>query len=243
MRKVTGLEPKMFGPSIVGFGEYAYRYESGRSGTAPAAGFSPRKAATVIYLLDGVEAHAAALEKLGPHTAGVGCLNIKDLTKIDLDVLRRIVRASFGALTRGTVGKRARDQAPEKATSKGGKKPPKDQKKPRVFAIPFASVYPLYLEKAGKKGRTKQEVDEIIAWLTGYAGKARERAIRDKVDLETFFAQAPRMNPNAALIKGVVCGVRVEDVADPLMQKIRYLDKLIDELAKGKKLESILRRQ
>ncbi|HET7543028.1 MAG TPA: DUF2200 domain-containing protein [Polyangiaceae bacterium] len=116
------------------------------------------------------------------------------------------------------------------------------EKKPRIFTTSFASVYPLYVQKAGKKGRTKEEVDEVIAWLTGYGGKRLQRAIDSKVDFETFFAQAPAMNPNTALITGVVCGVRVEDVADPLMQKIRYLDKLIDELAKGKTMASILRR-
>ncbi|HKO47761.1 MAG TPA: DUF2200 domain-containing protein [Polyangiaceae bacterium] len=115
-------------------------------------------------------------------------------------------------------------------------------KKPRIFAISFASVYPLYVQKAEKKGRTKQEVDEIIAWLTGYSGQQLQRVLDDRVDFETFFAQAPRMNPNVQLITGVVCGVRVEDVADPLMKKIRYLDKLIDELAKGKTLAAILRR-
>jgi hypothetical protein len=114
-------------------------------------------------------------------------------------------------------------------------------KKPRVFAMSFASVYPLYLQKAAKKGRTKMEVDEVISWLTGYKGRSLQRALDTKVDLETFFAEAPRMNPNARLITGVVCGVRVEDVADPSMQKIRYLDKLIDELAKGKELAAILR--
>jgi hypothetical protein len=114
-------------------------------------------------------------------------------------------------------------------------------KKPRVFAISFASVYPLYIQKAEKKGRTKQEVDEVIAWLTGYKAALLQRVIDAKIDLETFFTKAPRMNPNVGLITGVVCGVRVEDVADPLMQKIRYLDKLIDELAKGKKMASILR--
>ena len=122
------------------------------------------------------------------------------------------------------------------------KTPPSEgAEKPRVFGISFASVYPLYVQKAEKKGRTKGEVDEAIAWLTGYQGKTLQRALDARVDLETFFAQAPRLNPNAALITGVVCGVRVEDVADPLMQKIRYLDKLIDELAQGKKLASILR--
>lgn len=114
-------------------------------------------------------------------------------------------------------------------------------KKPRVFSMSFASVYPLYVQKSEKKGRTKREVDEIIAWLTGYSSDALQRAIDAKVDLEAFFAQAPRMNPNMGLITGVVCGVRVEEVADPLMQKIRYLDKLIDELAKGKKMTGILR--
>jgi hypothetical protein len=114
-------------------------------------------------------------------------------------------------------------------------------KKPRIFATSFGSVYLLYLQKAEKKGRTKKEVDEIIAWLTGYTREQLQIAIETKVDFAAFFAQAPRMNPNVGLIKGVVCGVRVEDVADPLMQKIRYLDKLIDELAKGKKMASILR--
>lgn len=114
-------------------------------------------------------------------------------------------------------------------------------KKPRIFTTSFASVYPLYVQKAAKKGRTQKEVDEIITWLTGYSGEQLQRAIDAKLDFETFFAQAPRMNPKVGLITGVVCGVRVEDVADPLMQKIRYLDKLIDELAKGKKMESILR--
>lgn len=115
-------------------------------------------------------------------------------------------------------------------------------RKPRVFAYSFASVYPLYVQKAEKKGRTKEEVDEIIAWLTGYSGTQLQAVIDEKIDLEAFFARAPRLNPNVGLIKGVVCGVRVEEVEDPLMQKIRWLDKLIDELARGKKMESILRR-
>jgi hypothetical protein len=113
--------------------------------------------------------------------------------------------------------------------------------KQRAFKMSFARVYPLYVQKAERKGRTRAEVDEIIAWLTGYSGAQLQRVIDTKVDFETFFAQAPRMNPNVGLIKGVVCGVRVEDIADPLMQQIRWLDKLIDELAKGKKIASILR--
>lgn len=113
--------------------------------------------------------------------------------------------------------------------------------KPRVFAMSFAKVYPLYVQKATKKGRTKEEVDEVITWLTGYTGAQLRKTIDANVDFQTFFGQAPQINPNVGLITGVVCGVRVEDVADPLMRKIRYLDKLIDELARGKKLESILR--
>lgn len=115
------------------------------------------------------------------------------------------------------------------------------EKKPRVFTMSFASVYPLYVAKAERKGRTKREVDEVIRWLTGYDGPRLRRAIAAGVDLEAFFAKAPRMNPKAGLITGVVCGVRVEEIDDPLMRKIRYLDKLVDELARGKQLESILR--
>jgi hypothetical protein len=106
----------------------------------------------------------------------------------------------------------------------------------------FASVYPLYVQKAERKGRTKEEVDQVIAWLTGYRGARLLRVIDTQVDFESFFAQAPRMNPNIGLIQGVVCGIRVEEIADPLMRMIRYLDKLIDELARGKKMESILRK-
>ena len=111
----------------------------------------------------------------------------------------------------------------------------------RVFAIPFAKIYPMYIQKAQRKNRTKEEVDQIIRWLTGYDQAGLQAQLDQGSDLETFFAQAPAMNPNAALIKGVICGMRVEEIEDPLMQKIRYLDKLIDELAKGKAMEKILR--
>ncbi|MDC0325506.1 DUF2200 domain-containing protein [bacterium] len=110
-----------------------------------------------------------------------------------------------------------------------------------IFSMSFGKVYPMYVQKAEKKGRTKEEVDQCILWLTGYDQESLEKQIEGGTDFETFFAQAPRMNPNINLIKGVVCGVRVEDVDDPLMQKIRYLDKLIDELAKGKEIEKVLR--
>lgn len=144
--------------------------------------------------------------------------------------------------TRAPTTKSAKASAAKKATATKTPPPRGDATTtPRVFAMSFASVYPLYVQKAEKRGRTKGEVDEIIAWLTGYDGEVLQRAIDSKVDLETFFARAPRMNPNTGLITGVVCGVRVEEVADPLMRKIRCLDKLVDELAKGKKMASILR--
>jgi hypothetical protein len=111
----------------------------------------------------------------------------------------------------------------------------------RIFAMSFASVYPHYVKKAEEKDRKKEEVDKIIFWLTGYDEAGLEKQLQEKTDFQTFFDQAPKMNPNASLIKGVVCGIRVEDIEDPMMQKIRYLDKLIDELAKGKKMEKILR--
>ena len=111
----------------------------------------------------------------------------------------------------------------------------------QIFAMKFAKVYPLYVQKAERKNRTKEEVDQIICWLTGYNQAGLKRQIEQENDLETFFAQAPEIHPNSALIKGVVCGVRVEEIEDPLMQKLRYLDKLIDELAKGKTMEKILR--
>lgn len=111
----------------------------------------------------------------------------------------------------------------------------------KVFAMSFSKVYPLYVQKAERKSRTKKEVDEIICWLTGYDSEGLQAQIDRNVSLQTFFEEAPQMNPNAALIKGVVCGVRVEEIDDPLMQKIRWLDKLVDELAKGKKMEKILR--
>ena len=114
-------------------------------------------------------------------------------------------------------------------------------KKHRIFTTAFASVYPHYVAKAERKGRTKAEVDEIIRWLTGHSQATMDEELAKGTSFEDFFAQAPRMNPARSLITGVVCGVRVEEIADPLMRKIRYLDKLIDELAKGKAMEKILR--
>lgn len=115
-------------------------------------------------------------------------------------------------------------------------------KNTKIFGMPFASVYPLYIKKVEKKGRTKEEVDEIIFWLTGYDEETLQQQLDNKVDFETFFAQVPQLNPNVSLITGVICGYRVEEIEDKLMQKIRYLDKLIDELAKGKTMDKILRK-
>lgn len=112
----------------------------------------------------------------------------------------------------------------------------------KIYKMSFSSIYPLYVQKAERKNRTRAEVDAIIFWLTGYDQAGLKRQLQSQTDLETFFAQAPAFNPAASLIKGVVCGIRVEDIDDPLMQRIRYLDKLIDELAKGKALEKILRK-
>lgn len=111
----------------------------------------------------------------------------------------------------------------------------------RVYKMSFASVYPHYVEKARKKGRTQAELDTVIRWLTGYTAKGLQQQIDKKTDFETFFAKAPKLNPNASKITGVICGYRVEEIEDKLMQKVRYLDKLVDELAKGKAMEKILR--
>jgi hypothetical protein len=118
-----------------------------------------------------------------------------------------------------------------------------DTTKHRIYTMSVASVYPHYIAKAERKGRTKAEVDEIIRWLTGYSQKALEVQLKKQTDFETFFTQAPMLNPSRALIKGVICGVRVEDITEPTMQEIRYLDKLIDELAQGKTMEKILRKE
>jgi hypothetical protein len=111
----------------------------------------------------------------------------------------------------------------------------------RVFGYKFSMIYSLYVKKVERKDRTKKELDQVLCWLTGYSQAELQKQIKKEIDLQTFFAQAPALNPNVSLIKGVVCGIRVEDIKDPLMQKIRYMDKLVDELARGRKMASILR--
>ena len=115
-------------------------------------------------------------------------------------------------------------------------------KKHRIFTVPVVHVYPYYIRKAEKKGRTKAEVDQIICWLTGYTQKGFEKLLKAETDFETFFKKAPKKNPKRKLITGLICGIRVEEINDPLMRELRYLDKLVDELAKGKALEQILRK-
>ncbi len=154
-------------------------------------------------------------------------------------------------IAKATTAKPKKTAAPAKANKAPAPKktaateaPPLDaaaKRQARVFAMSFASVYPLYVQKAEKKGRTKAEVDTVITWLTGYDDAGLRRVIADKSDFTTFFANAPKMNPNVGLITGVVCGVRVEEVEHPLMQKVRWMDKLVDELAQGRKLDRILR--
>lgn len=114
-------------------------------------------------------------------------------------------------------------------------------RKPRIYLMPFARVYPEYVAKAERKGRTKEEVDEIIAWLTGYTPKQFQAVLVNETDIETFYAEAPALNPNRKLITGMICGVRIEEIEEETMREIRYLDKLIDELARGKTMEKILR--
>ena len=114
--------------------------------------------------------------------------------------------------------------------------------KDRVFKMAFASVYPLYIQKAEKKGRKKEEVDKVICWLTGYSPRTLAKQIEQKKDFETFFSEAPALHPNASKITGTICGVRIQDIEHPLMRKIRYMDKLVDELAKGRPMEKILRK-
>ena len=155
--------------------------------------------------------------------------------------------AAKATTTRRAAKKKAAKKASKKAAKKATKsratkrKPASGSRYARVYAMSFASVYPHYVDKAIKKGRKKKDVDEIICWLTGYTPAALRSQIQRKNDFETFFGQAPKLHPNAVKITGVVCGVRVEEVDEPLMRHIRYLDKLVDELAKGRPMEKILR--
>jgi hypothetical protein len=157
---------------------------------------------------------------------------------VDLKLVSRLEFGSAAVALRYEPRRRYRaDASMHRIRRAGGMTMPKHD----IFAITFARIYPLYVQKAERKNRTKEEVDEIICWLTGYSQAGLQQQIKKEIDLRTFFAEAPIIHPNSSLIKGVVCGVRVEEIEDPLVQKIRYLDKLIDELAKGKTMEKILR--
>jgi hypothetical protein len=153
---------------------------------------------------------------------------------------RASARSSFGALRTPHLST-SPDLAYLRGKFRNVQEGRMEDKKHRIYAISMASVYPLYIAKAEKKGRTKAEVDEIIRWLTGHSQKTLDSELAKRTNLEDFFAQAPQMNPSRSLITGVVCGVRVQDIQEPMMREIRYLDKLIDELAKGKAMEKILR--
>jgi hypothetical protein len=158
--------------------------------------------------------------------------------------VRPVDRRGEGELDHLDPARRDRRQRTENATVSGRARTQTDRivmSKHRIYTVSFASVYPHYIAKAEKKGRTKAEVDEIILWLTGFGQEEFESHLARKTDFETFFAQAPNLNPARVNITGVVCGVRVEEIVDPLMRELRYLDKLIDELAKGKAMAKILR--
>jgi hypothetical protein len=226
-KTITGEKPKMWGLSIIGFGQYHYKSErSSQEGDWLLTGFSPRKQALTLYVLCGFDGQGGLLKKLGKHKTGKGCLYINKLSDVDMNVLESIVKKSFAWMK-----KKYQDKSTTSSV-----------KKNRVYTMSFAGVYPCYVTKAEKKGRTKKEVDEIILWLTGYTQKKFEAQLKKKSDMENFFANAPKLNPSRRLISGVICGVRIEEITDPLMKEIRYLDKLIDELAKGRPMEKILRK-
>jgi hypothetical protein len=150
-------------------------------------------------------------------------------------------RASDSHLSRGERLRVTRDRSAYAATQTDRSRSEEPMDKDRVFRMSFASVYPLYVQKAVKKGRKKKDVDEVICWLTGYSPHTLADQIKRRTDLEAFFREAPALHPNASKITGVICGVRIEEIEDPLMRKIRYMDKLVDELAKGRPMERILR--
>lgn len=181
-----------------------------------------------IDIYPGGEATHHFADRLKAYKTGKGSIQFPLDQAMDLNLIKDLVYWRLEQI-------HAKDKM---LNSKGDKKMTNE----RVYKMAFAKVYPLLVNKAERKGRSKEEVDEIIRWLTGYDQKTLEEQIQAEVDYETFFAQAPQLNPNVDLIKGVVCGIRVENIEDPLMQKVRWLDKLIDELARGKAMEKILRK-
>lgn len=178
------------------------------------------------------EGVAAFKDKLTGYKTSKGTIQFPLSKPLPLDLIREIVRYRA----------KQSEAQPEQQPKKPAKTKDVSAKKPRGHTMTFAKIYPLLVAKAENKGRMKAEVDIIIFWLTGYDQDSMQKQIDSGVDMETFFREAPQMNPNAALIKGVVCGVRVEDIGDVAMQKIRWLDKLVDELAKGKSMDKILRK-
>lgn len=232
LRRVTGEEPRMWGPSIVGYGSMHYRYESGREGDMPRIGFSPRKASLVLYVLTGAPGEAELLARLGKHRTGVACLYVNKLADVDVAVLERLAADAWAR----TGGVRAAD------TSRSiTEQPHPPMTEHRIYTTRVASVYPHYVAKVERKGRERREVDEAICWLTGYTPAQLAEHLEAGTDFRTFFAEAPRMHPNADKITGTICGVRIAEIEDPLMRQIRWLDKLVDEIARGRPMAKVLR--
>jgi hypothetical protein len=192
-----------------------------------------------LYLDKSLPDPKGLLEGSGGKVRSVPLAAASDLERGDVaDLIRAAIERSGGTTQRsGSGGMIFKSDAKKRSPGRTRASAPRNP----VFAMKFAKVYPLYVQKAERKGRTRAEVDRVLCWLTGYDGAGLRRQIERENDLETFFAEAPRLHPNSALITGVVCGVRVEDIADPLMRKLRWMDKLIDELAKGRPMEKILR--
>lgn len=233
--EVTGAKATMWGPSIIGYGVYTSISEANpqRRGEWPKVGFSPRKARHSLYGLKDLPEGKALLPKLGKYAEGAGCVYISKLSDVDLDVLRQLIAIGFAREDETAL----QDQNLKSERAKAQRSEARMRK---VFEMSFASVYPLYLSKIERKGRNRSELDEVIRWLTGFADADLRAHLENETSFQDFFANAT-INPNSHLIQGVVCGVRVEDIEDPLMQKIRYLDKLVDELSRGKAIEKILR--
>ncbi len=235
-------------------------------GDNPIVGYDVRKAVVTILFWNGRELGEPGLHPVGKHKAAGKAFRTAD--DLDLTELQRCLdKARTNVLDSAAYVRTLREDA--KRRRAGGAEAPtgmKPARKPRslrpssagrsiggearsptmnehrIFSTPFATVYPMYVQKAERKGRTRQEVDEVICWLTGYDLAGLKRQMETKADFRSFFASAPAIHPNSDLIRGVVCGVRVEDIQDPLMRRIRQLDKLVDELAKGRSLAKILGR-
>jgi hypothetical protein len=232
------LAPVVQGAMLT-YGAFQYRYATGREGTSARLAIACRKSGISLYV-NCVDQNGYIAEQFADRfvkaKVGKSCIAFKrlaDLGEKDVVALIKLAARTKGA---GEV-----EKSRSAASSLTSQVAPAAFKKHRIYGMAFARVYPLYIAKAERRGRTKPEVDAIVRWLTGYTQQQLGAHIKKKTDFEMFFAEAPRMNPQRRLITGLVCGVRVESIEEPLMQEIRYLDKLIDELAQGKLMSRILR--